>query len=91
MKITEAKANELFPGFAIPSEIAQLNLEVGKRQNVRSAYTEQYGELIRTVTRIEYTKEKDGLWFHWYWQPEQCPNLAGSMDCGFSGRLIAKN
>jgi hypothetical protein len=68
-----------------------INFEIGKRQNVRANYVDQYGELVREVTNTKWHKEEDGLWFSWYWKPEQGRDLVGSMDCGFAGMRILEN
>ncbi len=65
-----------------------INFEVGKRQNVRLGYTDVYGEMVREVTKTVWHKDKQGLWFSWYWKPEQDASLVGNMDCGFGGMLI---
>lgn len=65
-----------------------VKFEVGKRQNVRVSDVETYGEMVREVTATQWHKERDGLWFSWFWKPEMGPDLAGSMDCGFAGMRI---
>jgi hypothetical protein len=74
-------------------EKPELNVSftIGQRQNVRINHVDSFGELVREVTGTKWIKDRQGLWFQWSWKPEMGTDLAGSMDCGFSGVLILES